>query len=185
MLALQFGCSRQSGNQNGSPNSDPSIAQKYYGRIKAQADTLNQASIRGDNATATDLTHPALVQFVGGREQYMAMLQDTRAEMLAEQVQIISANVEQPTQVIEAGNEIYVVVPVTWRMKAPEGVLVGRSYMIAVSADRGANWKFVSAAGEQLEPEQLKQLFPAAADKLQIPQTERPVLEQAAASPTP
>lgn len=184
LLAFQFGCNRQSANQTGNQNSDTNTAvQKYFGKIKAQAETLNQASIRGDYATAADLTHPKLIEFVGGREQYMAMLNDTRAEMLAEQVQLLSATVDPPTQILEAGNQIHAVVPVTWRMKVTDGVLVGRAYMIGVSEDRGENWKFVSAPGEQLDPQQLKALFPAAADKLQIPASEQPALERSSPSP--
>jgi hypothetical protein len=64
------------------------------------------------------------------------------------------------------------------RIRVAEGVLVGESYMIGVSNDRGEHWTFVDA-GSGFAPEKLKILFPTVADRLKVPETKRPVLERA------
>jgi len=174
LLVLQFGC----GRQNTSPTaSSASPSDTRYPKLKVQADQLNQASLTGDDDRVVDLTYPKLIELMGGRDEFLANADAIRSEMEAQQLRVLSATAEDSKDIIEVNNQIYAIVPVSMRMKSPEGVLVGRSFMIGVSEDRGENWKFVSAGSGQLEPEQLKLIFPAAADKLRIPEDEEPVLE--------
>jgi hypothetical protein len=180
LLALQFGCGRQNPGPAGTAGSS---AGSQYKNLKIQADQFNQASLTGDDDKLVDLTYPKLIELMGGREEFLANADTIRAEMESQQLRVLSATAEEPKDIIEVNNQFYAIVPVNMRMKAPEGILVGRSYMIGVSEDRGENWKFVSAGSGQLDSEQLKLLFPAAADKLRIPEDEEPVLERASPSP--
>ena len=180
LLVLYVACGRQNTPQ--STASRNSLTSRYPS-LKTQADELNQASLKGDDARAADLTYPKLIEVMGGREQYIRNLQAVRDEMQAEKFSVLSATIEEPTNVIEVEKQLYAIVPLTMRMKVPEGVLVGRSSMIGVSNDGGKNWTFVTANRAQLKDETLKILFPAAADKLRIPEATEPVLERA--SPTP
>jgi hypothetical protein len=180
LVALQFGCARQ----NTASTSTASSSSGQYKNLKVQADQFNQASLTGDDDRVVALTYPKLIELMGGREEFLANSDAIRSEMESQQLRVLSATAEDPKDIIEVNNQIYAIVPVAMRMKAPEGVLTGRSYMIGVSDDRGENWRFVSAGSGQLDAEQLKLIFPAAADKLQIPENEEPVLE-GGQSPTP
>lgn len=179
MLALQFGCGRQNTPSTGANSS----AERQYKNLKIQADQLNQASLTGDDERVVALTYPKLLDLMGGREEFLANAGAIRSEMESQQLRVLSASAQDSKDIIEVNNRIYAIVPVSMRMKAPEGVLVGRTFMIGVSEDRGENWKFVSAGSGQLDPEQLKLLFPDAADKLRIPEDEEPVLESTSPSP--
>ena len=180
LLVFQLGCARQNTSSSGST----AASAGRYTNLKAQADQLNQASLTGDDDRVINLTYPKLIELMGGREEFLANSDAIRSEIESQKLQVLSATAEDPKDIIEVNNQIYAIVPVSMRMKTPEGVLVGRSYMIGVSDDRGQTWKFVSAGSGQLDPDQLKTLFPAAADKLQIPENEEPVLE-GAQSPKP
>ena len=180
LLVFQAGC----GGQNTASSGSAAANASRYPNLKAQADQLNQASLTGDDDRVINLTYPKLIELMGGREEFLANSDAIRSEIESQKLQVLSATAEDPKDIIEVNNQIYAIVPVTMRMKTPEGVLVGRSFMIGVSDDRGQNWKFVSAGSGQLDPDQLKALFPAAADKLQIPENEEPVLE-GAQSPKP
>ena len=177
LLVLYVACGRQN-----IPQSNNSVAARYPS-LKAQADELNQASLKGDDARAADLTYPKLIEVMGGREQYIHNLQTVRDKMQSEKFSVLSATIEEPTDVIEVDKQLYAIVPLTMRMKVPEGVLVGRSSMIGVSTDAGKNWTFVTGNRDQLKDDALKILFPNAADKLKIPQASEPVLERASPSP--
>jgi hypothetical protein len=180
LLVFQFGCGRSNNPATGSSSS----AEKRYPSLKTQADQFNQASLTADDDKLVELTYPKLIELVGGREEFLANADAIRSEMESQQLRVLSATAEDPKDIIEVNNQIYAIVPVRMRMKAPEGVLVGRSFMIGVSEDRGEKWKFVSAGSGQLDAEQLKLLFPAAAEKLHIPEDEEPTLESGA-SPSP
>lgn len=181
LLALQFGCGRQNTPSAGTATSS---APRQYKNLRIQADQLNQASLTGDDERTVQLTYPKLIELMGGREEFLANLDAMRSEMESQQVRVLSATAEDATETIDVDNQIYAIVPVNMRMKVPEGVMVGRSFMIGASKDGGENWTFVSAGSGQLDPEQLKLLFPAAADKLKIPETEEPLLERASPSPS-
>src|SRR5213078_2149305 len=49
--------------------------------LKAQADAMSQAMLRKDHAALADLTHPAVVRAVGGREKFLAILERMDAEL--------------------------------------------------------------------------------------------------------
>jgi hypothetical protein len=178
LTLLSVACSRQSATQTGS-----TTATTRYPTLKTQADELNQASLRSDDSRAADLTYPKLIEVMGGREQYLENLKAVREEMQSEKFSVLSATVEDPTEVIEVDKQLYAIVPLTMRMKVPEGVLVGRSSMIGVSSDGGKNWTFVTGNRDQLKGDALKIIFPTAADKLRIPEATEPVLERQ--TPTP
>jgi hypothetical protein len=180
LLLLQFGCGRQNTTSTGGSTSS---SEKRFPNLTVQADQFNQASLTADDDRLVELTYPKLIELMGGREEFLANADAIRAEMESQQLRVLSATAEDPRDIFEVNNQIYAIVPVRMRMRAPEGVLVGRSFMVGVSEDRGANWKFVSAGSGQLDSEQLKLLFPAAAEKLQIPEDEEPTLEGASPSP--
>src|SRR6266480_4713244 len=46
-----------------------------------QADSMSQAMLRKDHAALADLTHPAVVRAVGGREKFLAILERMDAEL--------------------------------------------------------------------------------------------------------
>jgi hypothetical protein len=179
-LLLLLNACGQKASQNGAGKNS---AGQPYKNLKTQADELNQASLRGDDSRAADLTYSKLIEVMGGREQYLENLKAVREEMQSEKFSVLTATVEDPTEVIEVDKQLYAVVPLTMRMKVPEGVLVGRSSMIGVSGDGGKNWTFVTGNRDQLKGDALKIIFPTAADKLRIPEATEPVLERQ--TPTP
>src|SRR5436190_12509726 len=68
--------------------------------IKQKADQTNQALVRGDYATVAALTHPKLVQLMGGREKMISTMKSTLSEMKAHGVQFKSATIDNPTDAV-------------------------------------------------------------------------------------
>lgn len=136
-------------------------------QLRTQAEECNRAFIEGDFGRLADLTHPKLVTLLGGREKLVEYLRKSVAEMKADGFEPLSYAPSEPTHVVRAGRETYAVVPATLRARTEEGVLVSESFMIAVSADGGKNWKFVS--GSSATPGQLRTLFPGVARRLRLP----------------
>jgi hypothetical protein len=142
-------------------------------KLKAQAQELNDAMTRRDYARAIDFMYPKLVELAGGKERLRAGMEEQM-----KQVEIVSNKVGEPRDMFKVNGESYAIVPSTMSLKVPEGILVGEGYMIAYSKDDGEHWTFTSANSGPAYAEQLKTLFPNAADKLHIPELKPPVLQK-------
>jgi len=148
------------------------LSAEAAGQLRAQAEECVRAFMENDFERLAFYTHPKVVEIVGGRERMVAFLRKGVEEMKAEGFETLSYTPGAPTQVLRLGRQTYAVVPATLRMRAPKGVLVSESFMIAVSDDGGRRWTFVSGSGA--EPAKLKVLFPAAASRLKLP-TPKPI----------
>lgn len=149
-------------------------------KLKQQAQELSDAVVGGNYTRAADLTFPKLVELMGGRTQFMAAMKEGMAQASTDQFRISSVTVGEPRDVILVNRRHYAIVPTTMRFKVPEGTLVGEAFMIGASADGGKNWTFIDSGGRSMNKEQLRTLIGPAADKLQIPETKRPVLYRGA-----
>jgi hypothetical protein len=88
---------------------------------------------------------------------------------------ILGAEVAEPKEVIASGERRFAIVPMTVRVKVPEGTLRSKGFLLAISIDEGKTWTFIDGAG--LTKEKLAQLFPDIPSQLTLPSKEPPVLE--------
>lgn len=135
--------------------------------LRAQAAEMTRAFMAGDYERLADFTYPKVVEAMGGREKMAEFVRKEMAEVKTNGFETLSYTpAAEPTQVLREGRETYAILPAVMRMGTPSGVMVGESFVIAVSADDGKNWRFISGS---LEADKLKLLLPAAADKLKLP----------------
>lgn len=147
-------------------------------RIKLQAQELVDSMIKGNHERAAELTHPKLVEMMGGREKYIETLKEMLTEVELDQSELPPMTVGEPRDVVEINSQHYAIVPTTLRMKVPEGTLVGDGFMIGASSDGGQNWTFVDSGGKQVDRDLLRQFFGPAADQLKVPEPKDPVLQK-------
>jgi hypothetical protein len=103
--------------------------------------------LKGDHAKVVDLTYPKIVEIIGGRDKMRATLETAMKQMKDRGFSIRSLQVEEPAEILTEGNNTFAVVPTTIEMTAPGGKLVGKSYLLGISADGGKTWKFIDGAG--------------------------------------
>jgi hypothetical protein len=109
----------------------------------------------------------------GGRAGLRAQILDGLAEMAGDGVFIESADYEAPRTFVDGGTRLFAIVPERLRMKVPDGHLLQRGYMVAVSEDGGESWKFVSGTVKRKD---LLRLFPDFPATLTLPDIPRPEL---------
>lgn len=148
-------------------------------KLKQQAQELSDAMVNGNYARAADLTFPKLVRLIGGRTQFIAVLEKEMAEIKSDRFRLSSISVGEPHDVIHVNRQHFAIVPTTMRFKVPEGTLVGEAYMIGISADGGKNWTFIDSA-KSGNKDQFRTLVGPAADQLKLPEEKRPVLYRGA-----
>src|SRR5262245_19305870 len=174
LFTCENGASAQS--QVNAQDQPATVPIKHYPKAREQANQLSEAMLSGNYERAADLTYPKLVELIGGRTKYVGVLETQFKDMEAQNFRLISNVAADPQDVIEVEKVIYAIVPTTMKIRVREGILVGESYLIGVSNDGGEHWTFLSSRSNSRE--KLKILFPAAADKLRLPEEKRPVLQR-------
>ena len=94
----------------------------------------------------------------------------------AENVKYLSTTLGAPEEAFKVERQLFAIVPTTVKMKTPEGVLVGKAFLLGISDDDGETWTFVDGSGGRNQ-EKMKKLFPGASDKIRLPDLKPPVLE--------
>lgn len=164
----------ESQSTTASPGSSPA---KEHDKIKAQAEKIAGAMAEEDYGTVADLTHPKVVEMMGGRARMIAFVDKSMKEMRAEGFVIETFTVGEPQKVTDIGGRLYVTVPTKMRMKVPTGVMLSESFFVGASDDGGEKWAFIDGSGAEGR-EKVKLVFPEAVDKLDLPAYKQPVLQK-------
>jgi hypothetical protein len=149
------------------PAASAQAADADRSRLRAQAEELTKAFLGGDYDKAADLTHPAVVSMAGGKAKMVAFIEQGMREMRDAGFVVEAFTVGDAKQIVGASGSLYAVLPTVMRAKTPRGLVALPSFLIGVSSDGGGRWTFVSGNG--MTKEQLKLMFPQAADKLELP----------------
>ena len=145
--------------------------------LRAQAQILAEAVRAEDHGKVADLTHPGLVKHSGGKEKYVALLEKMASDIRRQGFKYASVTCAEPSKLVKGGEKLYAVVTTKSVMNGDDGSrLIVSGYLIALSADNGATWKFLS--GTKATRDEVKQLLPLFPDELEIPAIGPPVVER-------
>lgn len=171
LLFLQIACGQtQPINTETKTTVKNEEAESDYPNLKIQAGEVAQATVSGDFAKLIDYTYPKILAKLGGKDKMLAFLKNDSAQMKAEGFELEAVEIGKIKQIVVVDNEIFAVVPMTMKIKSPNGKAIGESSFVGVSNDNGKNWKFLNGINQ----ERFKSLFPRAAEKLQIPVDQAP-----------
>ncbi len=147
--------------------------------VKEKAEEVLQLLLKGDYKKVVALTHPRVVKEMGGPDKMADDLAAKMKQMKEQGYELRSLKADDPTSSAEAGDRRYVVVPYALEMKAPGGKMAVKSFLVAVSSDKGKTWTFVDGAGLR-DVEAQKKMLPDLPDPpaLRLPRAEKPVIEE-------
>ncbi len=140
---------------------------------QSRAEQLNNAVVSDDFATVASLTHPQLVQNMGGREQMIAAMQNGTRELKARGAALQASRTGAVADFIRAGAELYAVVPFELEMRFPGGTARQKSFVIGISADNGQSWVFVNG---DVDLPRIKQILPNLPAQLKLPENQKAVV---------
>lgn len=143
--------------------------------LKEKVEALNKAVIKEEFGKVADLTHPKIVKMMGGREKMVATMESSAKEMKSQGYAISSVTVDEASEPVSAGKEMYAVVTFQLEMKAPAGKLLQKSFVIGLSTDQGKTWVFVNG---DVDIKTVKQVLPNLPDELKRPEKQKPVFKK-------
>jgi hypothetical protein len=161
LLASAVGCSS---------SARPFEGEEAVENLKAQAAKVQHAMITEDHQQMADLTHPVLVDHLGGRAGYLRELERTAADLRRQGLKFHAFDFGNLAQVFESGGELYAIYPYTLELTGPKGEPASKpSYLVCTSSDGGAGWKFLDGAGVGSDRRKLTRLLPGFPPELALP----------------
>jgi hypothetical protein len=140
--------------------------------LKKQADIVAKAMVNGDCVTVLKYTHPKALQFGGGKQKMLQMMNAGMAQIKAQGFSFQSVTVGEPGKFYKAGTEIHCLIPDNIRIKTPNSSIVTHSNLLAISQDGGKNWTFLDLNKGTIAS--IPKLFPNFNKDLKIPEPTMP-----------
>ena len=142
------------------------VASDKYPSLKVQAQDLADAVLNKNFEKIVEFTHPTVVAFLGGREKMIATIKQTFENSFDKDgVTLLGFRYGEIEQEVKVDNSIFAVLAEVVRIQIKDTKYEADSSEIAVSADGGKNWKFVSGTTGQ---ELFNKMFPKTADKIKV-----------------
>lgn len=127
----------------------PAWAQDKIDTAKAveQAEAVKKAVLAADYAKVADLTHPKVVEALGGRDKMIEQTKTIMKQIKDMGIEITSYTVDKPGAPVVDGKSAYVILPSKLTMKAPTGKIMSESYLLGMTTDGGKTWTFADGSG--------------------------------------
>lgn len=154
----------------------PVLADPATDRVTQLAQECGDALVQGDYTNVVRLTHPTVVDGLGGPDKMIALLANGYAELKSNGLSFVSCKVERPHKASGSGSRLYAIVPEEIKINGPNGTLTKRSFVVAVGETNSESWTFVD--GMNLNSQTVQVVFPDFPKDLQIPELAQTIIEQ-------
>jgi len=118
--------------------------------------------------------YPGLIKIVGGKDKMLEVLTNANLELTKQSISIDSLKFSNPNKIINTGIELQTTLTEIVFMSIPNGKMVKKSTVIAISLDNGITWFFIDTSGKDLKS--MQQGFPKLSNDLIIPKDEKPIV---------
>lgn len=140
--------------------------------IEKQFSDMSNAYLRGNIPAYVDYMYPVIVERAGGRDSTIKLIEMLVQTLNSTGRQIKTINYGNISEIVKAGKELHCIVTQTLEMSRPDGTDIMETSVLAVSGDKGKNWKFLDVSGADAKA--LKDIFPDYNEKLVIPEKKSP-----------
>lgn len=148
----------------------------YSKRIKEQVKIMGDFMLKKDYKSFAQYTYPKVFELMGGEENMIKLMEDGAKGMAENGSYFMTLTVGEPSKVIENDNELQCTIPQVIEMKVSNGTLLVKSTLIAISIDKGQNWKFLDTAEKNIL--EMKKVLPNLSEKLYLPPSQEPIFHK-------
>lgn len=146
---------------------------QHQAKIKALAQLMATATMKGDYKTVIDHTDPETVKAAGGRDALVKVMERMFAQMKSKGAYVKSATAGEPGAIVTVNGKLFCLVPEIVAMAVPQssmmpkGTFTAQSTLLALSTDNGKNWYFVGSGS--INEEAIYKKFPELKGKIVFP----------------
>lgn len=138
-------------------------------KVVTLAEQIAQATRDKDNEFIIDRTHPKLIEFAGGRNKMLEILDKALEPMKAKGITIADYKISRDVNIRRQGKDIYVVLPTVLDLNYQGRIMRTDSFLLAISEDAGRTFTFLDGSGAAKNRSMLKRLLPNLPDDFTIP----------------
>lgn len=142
---------------------------------KSLCTEISTATLKSDFKKIVELTHPKLVEKMGGEEKAIKAMAAGFEQIKKAGVSVKSIDVGEPSNVVASKEELYLYVPLLIEMASTQGKLRQKSFVVGVSLDKGKSWLFVNG---DLDMDTVKEILPNLPETLKLPERQQPLIEK-------
>jgi hypothetical protein len=146
---------------------------KYRDVIIEHAAKLSTAYDKKDFGTIASLTHPKVLELLGGPMAMEKKMEYDTQDMESKGVHLSKVTIGEPSDIYETDSEIQCTLPQTILMELPNGKMEIKSTLIAASSDFGKTWYFIDTNGDELQ--EVRKMLPNISPDIKLPKKQQPV----------
>lgn len=140
--------------------------------VKAEVKKMVDATVAGKYEIVMDLTHPKILDEMGGKEKAEKTVRAAMEKIKAQGIRFEGKQIDKPT-VVNSKGSYYSVTSYTMIVSGSGKKVTVKSALVGVSTDEGKTWKFINqdVGGEA----KIRQILPNMPRDLIIPKQEQKV----------
>ncbi|KMQ70174.1 hypothetical protein [Chryseobacterium koreense] len=116
--------------------------------IENQFKAANNFLFSGNYEEFCNFNYPAVIKKFGGKEKVIEALKLMTGEMQKNGYKITDIKYSKPKKFVNNGNELQTSFYYDMTIETPDGKIVRRNSTVAISTDKGKNWKFIDTEGK-------------------------------------
>ncbi len=151
------------------------IPENILQSIHSQAEIMVNATLNKDYDKLIDFTYPKVVELAGDKAKMLSAIQASMDNMTKSGMKLISYTVLEAVEMKNIGGIIYCIVPSVLKIDHPKGILQQQGFMIAISVNKGIDWKFIDGTSQK-NKSNFKIMIPEAFELLTLPEWRQPVM---------
>lgn len=136
--------------------------------VKRQAQEMLTAFKQGNYARLIDFMPEKAIKELGGRQAAAQLAEQAMKSLKDNGATITAYEVGEPRPVMEEGANAFTIVPTRMELTLSGQRIAAKSYLLAISGDKGKTWKFLDGAGLDNVAARNK-LLPKLPAKLKLP----------------
>lgn len=140
--------------------------------VKSLVRKIMTATVEGDYKTVLDMTHPKVLEMMGGKEA--ALKETEKAMKMIKDAGMVFSLKDISSPVLQKSKaDLYSVTPYVMEIRGRGKKITAKSAVVGVSHDAGKSWKFINLdkEGEQ----GVREMMPDLPKELKIPKQEQKV----------
>ncbi len=143
--------------------------------ITERVSKIAEALISGDYVYVIEMTHPPILEAMGGKEAAIAAVRAFMKTDAAKTLKVIKMEPKKPYKYVNGKKYRYVIVPFEYLVEIVGKRVSGSGYQLGVFEDASGEWKFVD--GEKLNEEMFDKFFPDFPKTLKLPKIQKKLLD--------